>query len=197
MPMKCVVGYVTNLARQVEGDGWYHNGTWAKVRVIMKAKIVHILAGKGKPKDSDFAQIAAMPESIDKDTKQQAIIKRGEGTAQEIEWATAVRNMAAFAGWGQLKNGLTAAPASLSLEGRTEKDLSQDIDPATMDPGMTAASYIPRTRKLQSIGGQEGAESTDPSGGTLCIDVYNEGSDSSVAEELDGSDSEVDGLESS
>ena len=60
----------------------------------MKAKITHILSSKGMLKDLDIARIAALPDIIDQHNRHQTIIRRGEGTAQEIEWASAVRSLA-------------------------------------------------------------------------------------------------------
>ena len=62
---------------QSERDGWYHNGTWAKAKIIMKAKITAILDGV-PPNDAAFVKVAEeMPEIMRSSITQ--VIKTGRG----------------------------------------------------------------------------------------------------------------------
>ena len=81
-------------AQQIQTDGWYHNGTWAKVKIIMKAKLAKILAGEGVPNDMDYEKIAALPEIIDKDTRLLAVLSSKTATKREVQWAADVRTIA-------------------------------------------------------------------------------------------------------
>ena len=54
---------------QIYGDGWYHNGTWALVRAVMRVKIDHIIDGKGVLPESDYAPVLTMPEMVDSSNK--------------------------------------------------------------------------------------------------------------------------------
>ncbi|KAI9707780.1 MAG: tau 95 subunit of transcription factor TFIIIC [Candelina mexicana] len=74
----------------IEGDGWYHNGTWAKAKTIMKAKILLIAEGK-TPSDADFVSVMNLPDIIDDVTREQAILNKKEVSMQEVRWASGVR----------------------------------------------------------------------------------------------------------
>lgn len=92
-------------ACQIESFGWYRNGTWAKVRVIMKAKLAKILAGDGVPNDIDYQKIAALPEILDKDTRHLAVLSTNKtATPREVQWASDVRTIAG-ASWKHRTNG--------------------------------------------------------------------------------------------
>jgi general transcription factor 3C polypeptide 5 (transcription factor C subunit 1) len=77
----------------VVSDGWYHNGTLAKVRVIMRAKIQRILEGR-EYSDVEFGRLLAIPESITSENKKgSALIPKG-ATSEELFWASRIRSAA-------------------------------------------------------------------------------------------------------
>lgn len=76
----------------IRSDGWYQNGTWAKAKIIMKAKLAKIMEG-GTPSDLDYTKLLEIPDVIDASTRKQAILK-GKGTPQEVQWATDIRAVA-------------------------------------------------------------------------------------------------------
>ncbi len=85
----------TNFLREecdIRSDGWYHNGTWAKAKIVMKAKLTKILEGE-TPFDVDYAKLLEIPEIIDASTRKQAVL-RGKGTPQEVQWASDIRTSA-------------------------------------------------------------------------------------------------------
>ncbi|TVY73448.1 Transcription factor tau subunit sfc1 [Lachnellula suecica] len=49
-------------------DGWFHNGLWAKVKAIMRTKIVALRVGKQLP-DQEFAIALSLPDHIPGKTK--------------------------------------------------------------------------------------------------------------------------------
>lgn len=67
----------------------------------MKAKMSYITAGKGIPPDSDYAKLFAIPDVLDKSTEHLATFTRSNATAQEIELATYIRNLARASNSGQ------------------------------------------------------------------------------------------------
>lgn len=58
--------------------------------------MVHIKEGKGTPRDETYAVIAQLPDIINKETRDLAVLNRNQHTAQEVEWASIVRGMAKF-----------------------------------------------------------------------------------------------------
>ncbi|KAI9662781.1 MAG: tau 95 subunit of transcription factor TFIIIC [Trizodia sp. TS-e1964] len=62
-------------------DGWFENGLWSKVRVIMKAKILSIVAGH-IPNDSDFAFIINLPNVIDESNRGMSLLPKGSSEAE-------------------------------------------------------------------------------------------------------------------
>ena len=76
-----------------ESDGWYHNGTWSKVRTIMRYKIAAILSGTGSLSDADYARVAAgMPDIIKKNDKGTAKLTYENPTLEERALATSIRS---------------------------------------------------------------------------------------------------------
>lgn len=75
----------------VRSDGWFPNGAWAKVRVIMREKLRHLKEGR-KPDDDDYRAVLKIPNDINEETKQQALL--GRGTPLELDMAAAIRAMA-------------------------------------------------------------------------------------------------------
>ena len=102
----------------------------------MKAKIMHILNSNSMLKDSDFVQIAALPDSIDQNNRHQTIIKKGEGTAQEIEWASAVRSLAILSTGACPKRGSVKKSDSGIQDGPAHNELERSITVPleTLDP---------------------------------------------------------------
>ncbi|MCJ1286041.1 tau 95 subunit of transcription factor TFIIIC [Xylographa opegraphella] len=75
----------------IRADGWFHNGTWAKARTIIKSKMAQIHAGKRPPNDEAFAKMVALPNILSEDTKSLFILSKDQATSQEIEWIGHVR----------------------------------------------------------------------------------------------------------
>ncbi|KAI9722971.1 MAG: hypothetical protein M1812_001420 [Candelaria pacifica] len=76
----------------IEGDGWYHNGTLAKIKTIMKAKIRQIVEGRTLS-DADFISVMNLPDIIDDVSRAQAILNKKEVSMQEVRWASDVRTV--------------------------------------------------------------------------------------------------------
>ncbi|KAL8720698.1 MAG: hypothetical protein Q9225_002491 [Loekoesia sp. 1 TL-2023] len=92
----------------IPSDGWYTNGTWAKIKVIMKAKIAAILAG-----ETDDAQLEnellrlhqKVPDVLTDQSRGEAIFERGTVPGRMVKWAESVRTTATRPGgknsaWG-------------------------------------------------------------------------------------------------
>ncbi|KZF20187.1 hypothetical protein L228DRAFT_262871 [Xylona heveae TC161] len=88
----------TNLRRTCDKiDGWYHNGTWAKARTIMKNKIRILLQGE-IPSNDSYSRIVDMPDIIDASNRHQTVVGRYQGTPREVQMASEVRTMANTSG---------------------------------------------------------------------------------------------------
>ena len=73
----------------VEKDGWYWNGTWARAKILMKAKMEHLLKGE-QPNNMLYAKLAReLPDIIHK-TDTIAAPKRTAGK-EEIHLRASVR----------------------------------------------------------------------------------------------------------
>lgn len=89
-------------------DGWYTNGTWAKVKTIMKAKMMAILGGQVH--DSQFEDELwrlhhKIPDILDEHNRAEAIFERGTVPPRMIRLAEIVRTTATRPGgkavaWG-------------------------------------------------------------------------------------------------
>ena len=76
----------------MESDGWYHNGTWSKMRMIMKYKIKAILSGTALLSDADYARVAAsLPDVMDRSDKLATRITYENPTAEERTLASLIR----------------------------------------------------------------------------------------------------------
>lgn len=95
MPRKrCVPTSSSALTRfQSERDGWYHNGTWAKAKIIMKAKIAAILDGV-LPNDAAFARIIEEMPEIMRSNNRAATYLASDATPEEIHLASVIRTTA-------------------------------------------------------------------------------------------------------
>ena len=78
---------------QSERDGWYHNGTWAKAKIIMKAKIAAILDGV-PPNDAAFAKVAQEMPEIMRSSNRAALYLNSDATPEEIHLASVIRTTA-------------------------------------------------------------------------------------------------------
>jgi len=76
----------------IRSDGWYHNGTWAKARIIMKAKLTTIRHG-GVPVDADYARLVHFPDVLDASNRSLAVVHNG--SRREVQWAAEIRVQAA------------------------------------------------------------------------------------------------------
>ncbi|CAD6587677.1 MAG: tau 95 subunit of transcription factor TFIIIC [Alectoria sarmentosa] len=85
----------TNLRKDChsERDGWYHNGTWAKVKIIMKAKIAAILDGV-PPNDAAFAKVVEEMPEIMRNNNRVAMYLSPDATPEEIHLASVIRTTA-------------------------------------------------------------------------------------------------------
>ncbi|KAL8922468.1 MAG: hypothetical protein Q9208_005190 [Pyrenodesmia sp. 3 TL-2023] len=89
-------------------DGWYTNGTWAKVKAIMKAKMMAILAGNvhdGQLEDELWRIHHKIPDILDEHNRTEAIFERGTVPPRMIRLAETVRTTATRPGgkavaWG-------------------------------------------------------------------------------------------------
>jgi general transcription factor 3C polypeptide 5 (transcription factor C subunit 1) len=71
-------------------DGWFRNGTMAKAKVIMRAKIQRILEGR-EYSDVEFGRLLAIPEEItEMNKKGSALIAKG-ASSEELTWASRIR----------------------------------------------------------------------------------------------------------
>lgn len=78
---------------QNERDGWYHNGTWAKAKIIMKAKIAAILDGV-PPNDAAFTKVAEEMPNIIRDNNKAATYLGPDATPEEMHLASVIRTTA-------------------------------------------------------------------------------------------------------
>ncbi len=128
----------------LRSDGWYHNGTWAKAKVIMKAKIAKIMEGE-VPSDTDFAKLLEIPDIIDESTRHQAVLLKGKATPQEVQWATDIRASA----------GRQAFYAEGKVAPRT-RDLGQDleVDDSSIGTGAPIQAVVSRVAEAMLELGQ-------------------------------------------
>ncbi|KAI4128311.1 MAG: hypothetical protein LQ338_002810 [Usnochroma carphineum] len=89
-------------------DGWYTNGTWAKLKVVMKAKISAILAGAGNDMQLENELLRLhqkIPDVLNEKNRSQAIFDKGSVPSRMVKWAELVRTTATRPGgrgvaWG-------------------------------------------------------------------------------------------------
>ncbi|KAF6218984.1 hypothetical protein HO133_005528 [Letharia lupina] len=77
----------------IERDGWYHNGTWAKAKIIMKAKIAAILDGVPS-NDAAFAKVADEMPEIMRNNNRAATYLSPNATPEETHLASVIRTTA-------------------------------------------------------------------------------------------------------
>ena len=80
---------------QIQADGWYHNGTMAKAKTVMKYKIQSILRSETL-NDADFVNVLSrFPDIYNDETKQKAHLERGKATPLEFRILSDMRTTAA------------------------------------------------------------------------------------------------------
>ncbi|KAL9599910.1 MAG: hypothetical protein Q9219_003543 [cf. Caloplaca sp. 3 TL-2023] len=111
-------------------DGWYLNGTWSKIRVIMKAKVIAILAGNNddeKLEDELLRLHQKVPELLTEQNRGEAIFERGTASSRLTKLAenvrvTATRPGGRNAAWGpetaKQRTDIVSAMAKKAAMGR-------------------------------------------------------------------------------
>ncbi|KAI9834535.1 MAG: hypothetical protein M1819_002911 [Sarea resinae] len=163
-----------------KGDGWYHNGTWAKVKVIMKAKIKSIIEG-APMSDTDFSKIMELPNIIDNSTREQAVMEKGKVSAKETQWASEFRMIA---------NPSAPREAAATVAQDNIASSGGDYKAGKQKPGSTAAqdrSIDARVAEMMLELGRSGPSVTNHS--PIAEDDDNEG-DGFYEFEEDGDDGE-------
>ncbi|KAI5365495.1 putative transcription factor IIIC subunit 5, HTH domain-containing protein [Septoria linicola] len=111
--------------------GWYHNGTMAKVRTIMKDKMRYLFA-KQEPPHADYEVIARLPDKLSKANIKQAVLSPREYNNHCMLMATEVRNIVK-SGDGQYsrsaKNMWERRSKGLSADNEDKDDSEGDNDP--------------------------------------------------------------------
>lgn len=78
----------------MQSDGWYHSGTWAKAKTIMKHKISTLIDGD-IPNDIDYIRVVdELPEIIDNHNAHLAYFPKTSASSMELKLAYQVRNAA-------------------------------------------------------------------------------------------------------
>lgn len=75
-------------------DGWYGNGTLAKAKTIMRAKIQTLLQEGRAPDDSEFVRILAFPDhaAVDDNSMADFMLDPETATSREMQLAAEVRS---------------------------------------------------------------------------------------------------------
>ena len=85
----------TPLLRQrchLDSDGWFHNGTWAKAKSIMRWKIASIMTGDHTLTNVEYARVAAIMPDICSETERQNLAELTvDLNAKERELASMIR----------------------------------------------------------------------------------------------------------
>ncbi|KAL9004787.1 MAG: hypothetical protein Q9188_002401 [Gyalolechia gomerana] len=89
-------------------DGWYTNGTLAKIKVIMKAKVSAILAGAIDDEQLEHELLRLkkrVPDILTEENRTEAIFEKGTASARMVKWADTIRTSATRPGgkkaaWG-------------------------------------------------------------------------------------------------
>ncbi|PIA91825.1 Transcription factor tau subunit sfc1 [Cercospora beticola] len=111
--------------------GWYHNGTMAKVRTIMKDKMRYLFA-KQEPPHADYEVIARLPDKLTKENIKDAVLSPREYNNHCMLMATEVRNIVK-SGDGQCarsaKNMWERRAKGLSADNEDKDESDGDNDP--------------------------------------------------------------------
>ncbi|KAL8952261.1 MAG: hypothetical protein Q9222_001825 [Ikaeria aurantiellina] len=93
-------------------DGWYPNGIWAKIRIIMRTKLGSILAGEvvGPEQDQEFLRLhEQIPDVVTAENRSQAVFEKGSLPKHVMKLAEQIRSMAT--------KQLTGGSGALDLDG--------------------------------------------------------------------------------
>ncbi|KAK8208172.1 RNA polymerase III transcription factor IIIC subunit-domain-containing protein [Phyllosticta capitalensis] len=78
----------------IKSDGWFLNGTWAKIKVLMREKIGVIIKG-GVPRDEDYTRIELFPDAITPENFADTSVGRRRTVSEaEVKVIGDVRNLA-------------------------------------------------------------------------------------------------------
>ncbi|KAK7555190.1 RNA polymerase III transcription factor IIIC subunit-domain-containing protein [Phyllosticta citricarpa] len=78
----------------IKSDGWFLNGTWAKIKVLMREKIGVIIKGN-LPRDEDYTRIELFPDAITAENLAEISVGRRRATSEyETKLAGDIRNLA-------------------------------------------------------------------------------------------------------
>ncbi|EPS34924.1 hypothetical protein PDE_09888 [Penicillium oxalicum 114-2] len=96
-------------------DGWFGNGTLAKVKTIMRCKIQTLIEDR-QPRDAEFARIVTFPDHAYTEEDLSLFTVPLEGTtSREVAMATDVRASIKGAPLGKTRKGKTAMTSSMEL----------------------------------------------------------------------------------
>lgn len=129
----------TNLRKEChsERDGWYHNGTWAKAKIIMKAKIAAILDGV-PANDAAFAKVVGeLPEIMRNNNKAATYLTGPDATPEEVHLASVIRTTAQMYYSGN-QDG-TRGYDGYGEEGEEEIAMPAPPEDGLIDPRITEA----------------------------------------------------------
>lgn len=108
----------------IMSDGWYTNGTLAKIRVIMKAKVSAILAGEAidEQLESELSRLQEkVPDILTEENRAEAIFEKGTATARMMKWAESLRTTAIRSGGDKVARGPETAKPKASLRAVANK----------------------------------------------------------------------------
>ncbi|KAJ5908630.1 tau 95 subunit of transcription factor TFIIIC [Penicillium taxi] len=111
-------------------DGWFGNGTLAKVKTIMRTKI-QALVDDTELDDGDFEGLLAFPSHAndEKDIQQYFHIDPEKAPAQTIQYATEIRAMMKSAPiWRLTHEGPGSTAYNFTHQLRSEKEVEGDVD---------------------------------------------------------------------
>ncbi|KAA8642948.1 hypothetical protein EYZ11_001093 [Aspergillus tanneri] len=110
-------------------DGWFGGGTLAKVKIIMRTKILSLLGGR-VPDDADFARVVNFPDHATPDDLMSGFMLDGkEVSAREMQMATEIR--ASLKGTASWRGKMTDGKAGESLRRGQEPDDDGEYDQST------------------------------------------------------------------
>ncbi|KAF5860238.1 tau 95 subunit of transcription factor TFIIIC [Aspergillus alliaceus] len=159
----------------IVSDGWYGSGTLAKLKLVMRHKILALVADQ-VPDDSDFDRILQFPDHATPDTVNTAFsLDASVASNKDLTMATEIRAMIkGTPSWRELTNqgqeqeskrgkGVTGrrvqwrdAPGEDESEGEEEAIEKQEILEAAVDDVMDAAMIAENGDENDDQGGDEG-----------------------------------------
>ncbi|KAF2140143.1 uncharacterized protein K452DRAFT_273702 [Aplosporella prunicola CBS 121167] len=175
----------------IKSDGWFQNGTWAKVKVLMRDKIGIIMKG-GTPNDDEYKRVMEFPDIITKDNIDETTIGRDlRVSKKESRMLTDIRNMAKLKYNRPLKTGqedietADSPEASQSAmnntpgETETQEPLDHRLSDAGLEQGDSYAQVAsPASEDLEDGASEDEADGVDAlMGGTEEEGAFDEGED--------------------